>query len=66
MTRIRLKKRSTIGHRETPFSHQPIHKSLLQRTISPSRNFGVNCRTEGFAFRNLTEAKTTFYSWGYR
>ena len=65
MMRVRQKK-GVLGQRDIPLSRLSIHQSLLQRSISPSRNFGVNCRTKGFAFRNLAEAKTTFYTHVYR
>lgn len=66
MMRVRQKKKGVLGHSDTPLSRLSIHQSLLQRNISPSRNFGVNCRTKGFAFRNLAEAKTTFYTQAYK
>ena len=65
MMRVRQKK-GVLGHSDTLLSRLSIHQSLLQRNISPSRNFGVNCRTKGFTFRNLAEAKTTFYTHVYR
>ena len=50
------KKKGVLGHSDTPLSRLSIHQSLLQRNISPSRNFGVNCRTKG--------PRVSQFSWG--